>query len=156
MAPLHGKLVLYYGELNQRAGSSDPTHVYDAWTWDGTSWAPMAAPSPSIFQPVMAGLDNELVVFGPKPNTVCVTETWDGAAWTLHGGASPGDVAPTRSWGAMTSINGKVVLFGGVGVEPNSLTDVDLSDTWEWDGTAWTQRMVMGPSAREFASMASW
>jgi hypothetical protein len=30
-----------------------------------------------------------------------------------------------------------------------------MGDTWEWDGTAWTQRMVSGPPARYGAAMAS-
>jgi hypothetical protein len=34
---------------------------------------------------------------------------------------------------------GKVVLFGG---------RAGNSDTWEWDGNAWTQRNVTGPSGR--------
>ncbi|HEY1957440.1 MAG TPA: kelch repeat-containing protein [Polyangiaceae bacterium] len=36
------------------------------------------------------------------------------------------------------------VLFGGY----------DLADTWTWDGAAWTQRDVTGPSARDNAMMA--
>jgi len=34
------------------------------------------------------------------------------------------------------SVRGVTVLFGGA---PN------FSDTWEWDGAAWSQRVVSGP-----------
>lgn len=42
----------------------------------------------------------------------------------------------------------RVVLFGGKGFSD------DLADTWEWDGTAWKQISVVGPSKRRFHSMA--
>jgi hypothetical protein len=48
----------------------------------------------------------------------------------------------------MAPLDGKLVLFGG-----NDGNDV-LSDTWTWDGTAWTQVMVAGPSARLWPMMA--
>ena len=41
-----------------------------------------------------------------------------------------------------------VVLFGG---ETSSET---FADTWEWDGTTWTQRASSGPSARTNHAMA--
>ena len=41
------------------------------------------------------------------------------------------------------------VLFGGGGGENV------LDDTWTWDGSAWTQLTVTGPSARAGASLAS-
>src|SRR5947209_3551737 len=42
---------------------------------------------------------------------------------------------------------GVTVLFGGY-------TGPSNSDTWEWNGTAWTQRAVSGPSARQGHAMA--
>ena len=44
-----------------------------------------------------------------------------------------------------------VVLFGGFDIEHNTYLD----DTWEWDGTAWTQQNVQGPSARAGHAMAT-
>jgi hypothetical protein len=47
---------------------------------------------------------------------------------------------------AMATINDKVVLFGGI-TGPGAYGVVN--DTWEWDGTAWTQRMLTtSPSPR--------
>jgi hypothetical protein len=39
--------------------------------------------------------------------------------------------------------SGRVLLFGGAD------DSGELSDTWIWDGTSWTQQNVTGPSARE-------
>jgi N-acetylneuraminic acid mutarotase len=41
----------------------------------------------------------------------------------------------------------RVVLFGGLGAEPN--------DTWEWDGTTWTKVADTGPEGRAAAVLAS-
>src|SRR5436309_145576 len=45
---------------------------------------------------------------------------------------------------AYDSARGRVVLFGGSG----------LGDTWEWDGTSWTQRASSGPPPRYKHAMA--
>ena len=42
----------------------------------------------------------------------------------------------------------KIVLFGG----RNGVAS--MNDTWEWDGTEWTQVADTGPSVRAFQSMA--
>ncbi len=50
---------------------------------------------------------------------------------------------------AFDSARGKTVLFGG------SATSGVLSDTWEWNGTAWTERFpATTPSARAAHAMA--
>ena len=50
---------------------------------------------------------------------------------------------------AYDSRRGVTVLFGG-STSGFSL----LGDTWEWDGTTWTQRMVLGPGPRFRHAMA--
>ncbi|MCL5098587.1 MAG: hypothetical protein M1608_13870, partial [Candidatus Omnitrophica bacterium] len=49
---------------------------------------------------------------------------------------------------AYDSARNRVVLFGGYG--PKTL----MGDTWEWDGSTWTQVATEGPSARAFTAMA--
>jgi hypothetical protein len=50
---------------------------------------------------------------------------------------------------AYDAARGITVLFGGGAFPPG----VNL-DTWEWNGTVWTQRLVSGPSARSGHAMA--
>src|SRR6187549_3658789 len=52
---------------------------------------------------------------------------------------------------AYDAARARVVLFGGR--EQFPLTGV-FADTWEWDGSAWLQRQVTGPSARWGHAMA--
>ena len=61
------------------------------------------------------------------------TWEWDGAHWIER---SPIASPPARFGHAMAydAARGRVVLFGGY----SFLSGLALSDTWEWDGTAWT------------------
>ena len=46
---------------------------------------------------------------------------------------------------AYDAARGVIVLFGG---------GRRTAETWTWDGTAWTQHMVSGPSGRDTHAMA--
>ncbi|MFO1029440.1 MAG: kelch repeat-containing protein, partial [Planctomycetota bacterium] len=75
---------------------------------------------------------------------------WDGSTWT----AMPAGPS-ARAYAAMAydSARQRTVLFGGrSGAYPMDWTD--LAETWEWDGTAWAQRAVVGPPARGDHAMA--
>jgi hypothetical protein len=47
----------------------------------------------------------------------------------------------------------RVVVFGGMGSGPAGQRPPTLGDTWEFDGRAWTERRVPGPSARSGVGM---
>jgi hypothetical protein len=86
------------------------------------------------------------VLFGGVSNDQ--TWEWDGTRWTQRIVAGP----HARSGCAMAydAARGVTVLFGGVYQREDTSYNW-LSDTWEWDGTSWTQRMVTGPSGRASA-----
>ena len=78
------------------------------------------------------------------------TWKWDGTTWTRIAttGPSPRYLAAI----AYDATRQRVVLHGGqAGVFPNITY---LADTWEWDGTTWTQKATTGPSARVHQTMA--
>ena len=54
---------------------------------------------------------------------------------------------------AFDSARNRTVLFGGL-APITDLTARLFSDTWEWDGTCWTQMADIGPAARMGAAMA--
>jgi hypothetical protein len=80
------------------------------------------------------------------------TWEWDGTNWTQRALTGP---RPTRRDGhkmAYDASRGVTVLFGG---QTGSYASSTLSgETWEWNGTAWSQRLISGPSPRHDAAMA--
>jgi hypothetical protein len=77
------------------------------------------------------------------------TWVWDGAAWTQRMVTGP----DARQGHAMATRGGGAMLFGGYSVNEGGVLPL-LSDTWEWDGAAWTPRNVPGPPARAYHAMA--
>jgi hypothetical protein len=75
-----------------------------------------------------------------------MNERW---IWTQKG-----DIGPSPRYGhamAYEAARQRVVLFGGSSfVRPR---DLYFDDTWEWDGTEWTQIADTGPSEREWPAM---
>jgi hypothetical protein len=147
MASLGDVVVLFGGE----DGNNDPNG--ETWTWDGATWTQLdvAGPSPRVFLS-MAPWRGKLLAFGGCSGLAVTCEsvladtwTWDGARWTELNVPGPS----ARSDYTMATLNGTVVLFGGVDASGNY-----LADTWTWDG-AWTQASVAGPPARSDAVMAA-
>jgi hypothetical protein len=78
------------------------------------------------------------------------TWTWDGTTWARI--ATTGPSPRYLSAVVYDATRQRVVLHGGQsGVFPNITV---LSDTWEWDGTTWTQKATTGPSPRVHQTMA--
>jgi hypothetical protein len=130
-------------------------YLFDTWTWDGATWAPMyfASPYPTARADAASAVVNgTLVLFGgegPGPTDLGDTWTWDGVLTDTW--ATPGpSVAPSpRSGASAATLGGNVVLFGG------RSSGTPLGDTWIWDGSTWTQQLVPGPSPRFHAAMVS-
>ncbi|MFN0133596.1 MAG: GC-type dockerin domain-anchored protein [Phycisphaerales bacterium] len=149
---LRGKTVLF-GGYNDLTGIDNN----ETWEWDGTAWTQRMVSGPSRrggHNMAYDTLRHVTVLFGGWINggTANSGETWEwnGSAWTLRSIAGP---SPRRAHEmAYDLINQVTVLFGGnLG---NSQNIVPNGETWEWNGTAWTQRLVTGPSPRSGAAMA--
>ncbi len=149
MAPLGGKLVLFGGFS---ANGSSFTNYGDTWTFDGSAWTQLNVTGPSgRDQAVMAPLGGKLVLFGGVggANTdLGDTWTFDGTTWNELSVTGPS----ARTYSVMQPLDGKLVMFGGL-VQGTGGHNSPLSDTWTWDGSAWTQLNVTGPSARSVAVM---
>lgn len=122
-------------------------------------WLLNAATGPSARQLPRMVYDlgrNQVVLFGgfSRAAGAANAETWlfDGTAWTQ---ATPATVPPARDTHAMSYdlARGVVVMFGGVdsGNFPASINN----ETWEWNGTDWTQRTpTASPGPRFSMAMA--
>jgi hypothetical protein len=111
----------------------------DTWEWNGTNWIqmfPMTSPPAREWdQMAYDSARGVTVLFGGGGLTD--TWEWNGTNWTQR---LPAASPPIRNYFAMTydSARGVTVLFGGQGGPPNYDA---LNDTWEWDGTNWSQQM---------------
>lgn len=134
------------------------------WDWDGTAWTlrlvtgtpGSSAPGPGSTNMFSAmtydSLRDRVVLFGH--GGASETWLWDGASWALSNGlptpdpnlcppnCTPKFPAPRDGEAiAYDSGRGYTVLFGGAA----AFTLGALNDTWEWNGSYWTERTVSGP-----------
>ncbi|MBI3778299.1 MAG: hypothetical protein HY274_05225, partial [Gammaproteobacteria bacterium] len=81
-----------------------------------------------------------VVVFGSSNGPSDDTWEWDGVSWAKR---LPATSPPSRHFHTLsqTSLPGHLLLFDGVLFGPLQSN----SDTWEWDGTTWTQRTPATP-----------
>ena len=140
-------------------GGGDGTgrNLNDTWEWDGTAWVqrlPAVSPPARLGHAMAYDVARQCVVLfggycgGTNP-TLGDTWEWDGKTWKQC--APP--ASPSARHGhavAYDTVRGRVVLFGGHcgGSIPI------LNDTWEWNGTAWTQRSpATSPAHRTFHAL---
>jgi hypothetical protein len=77
------------------------------------------------------------------------TWEWDGSAWSKRSEDGPLPRQGHRM--AYDESRGVTILFGGR--DYLGYYDGDHSDTWEWDGSNWTQRFADGPAQRSAPAM---
>jgi hypothetical protein len=138
-------------------GSGPSSASSDTWEWDGTTWTKRtlaSSPPPMVWAAmVYDSTRGRMVLFGAFTQfAVTLPETWefDGTTWTqAHPASSP---SPRQGPGmSFDSNRNRVVMFGGRDLN----VPARMADTWEWDGTNWTQmRPSISPYARFWHSMA--
>lgn len=130
----------------------------DTWVLTGQSWRELSpATSPTARENASLAYDStssELVLFGGLGAGGDLADTWgwSGSDWSqLSSAASPS--AREESVISDDPSAGGLILFGGYFSDVSETAE--LSDTWEWDGTGWTE-LVPGtsPAARFGAAMA--
>ncbi len=143
-----GVTVLFGG--NTTGGYNDET-----WEWNGSTWTQRVVNGPSARANHAMAYDSgrgATVLFGGYTNgsngANGETWEWNGSTWTQRLVNGPS----ARAYHAMAydPARGVTVLFGG-------RTDLvyfgSNDETWEWNGSTWTQRLVSGPSPRYLHAM---
>jgi cysteine-rich repeat protein len=127
----------------------------DTWAWDGKTWTevtPKSSPAPRHSHGMTYDAARRcIVLFGgslvANAENAGVDDTWewDGAAWTkialADGSRPPPRYVPAMAYDAARN---RVVLYGGSYYDDLFQTVSSRSDTWEWDGTTWTERQPVG------------
>jgi len=121
--------------FRRTAPNADQTYPTDLWEWTGTAWSAVvgAGPTFSPIQPMVGlGSGGGLLLFdGGVLQGTASTWIWQNVQWSRVSTGGP----PLRNGHALAydAARNRVVLFGGF--RPGQ----DFSDTWEWNGTAWSQ-----------------
>jgi len=163
-----GETVLFGGLCSNAFNPSCPYGpawgaLQETWTFNGTTWnkkTPVHSPPPSWDGPMAYdAVRGEVVLFGGNsggctPNNQ--TWTWNGVDWTLK--TVVGAVPAAGAGGVMTydAVRQRSILYGGLTNLCSSSSNFS-SETWQWDGTGWTNltgSVGTPPPARIFAGMA--
>ncbi|MGD9688325.1 MAG: kelch repeat-containing protein [Phycisphaerales bacterium] len=139
---------MVFDSVNQQVvlfgGEGNSTSLNDTWTWNGAHWVNRTtAASPSARAHFGMSFDSrsgrgKVVIFGGYVVSSPTNETWEWSHatgnWQLI--TPVGDQPSSRADLAMAfdAHRGVSVLFGG------RAANVPQGDTWEWNGTAWSQR----------------
>jgi hypothetical protein len=152
--------VLFGGTYLVGFGNGDDG-LADTWEWDGEDWTQVAdtGPDPRYFHAMTydskrqrtllyGGID---FINGGALKGYSDTWSWDGNEWAQERGDGP----PSRNGHKMVYdvTRDRIILFGGLVATNISNGIIDggnspANDTWEYDGTLWTQVADTGPSPR--------
>jgi hypothetical protein len=142
-------------------GTAYATEFSTTLSWNGTDWSALSpgtvpaarteyvlAADPVTGHPFMvAGWPNS-----PFTNMLADHYTWSGTNWVVFSGSKPS----ARAGYAMATdpVRGISVLFGGHNGSNTAPFGTILSDTWIWNGTAWSNPSpATVPTARNYVSM---
>ena len=130
-----GQVVMFGGE-----GSSGLLN--DTWVWNGTNWtekAPGTWPTARIYPDMASDPTGNVLLFGGDDSSGLLNDTWEwngnASTWTQLTPADSPTARENRADMTFDAQQRQVVLFGGDG------NGGDLDDTWEWNGTNWTEEI---------------
>ena len=126
----------------------------DTWAWDGSTWT-MLPPSATV-----TSLSRHRAAYDANRDRVVVFDGIAGGTWEFDGDgwnvSMPTVSPPVRVDYTLVydSIRQRVRLFGGLQLVSGG-EGKPLADTWEWDGTNWTQLTSPSPPTPRYASAAA-
>jgi len=149
------RAVLFGGLTAIDAGTKLQYDLADTWEWTGSRWLQVFPahnpPARSAESMVFDSARNRVVIFGGRQAKLNLNDTWsfDGTDWTAINTANAPSVREIAG-AAYDSVRDRIVLFGGThqtySTDGRTLTETPLHDTWEFNGTNWTQILTDGPA----------
>src|SRR5215204_90202 len=133
-------------------GSRSSSLLGDTWAWADDLWTQVADTGPTARDGCAMSYDasrQRVMLFGGHSGGTQFGDTWqwDGEDWTQVADTGP----EPRAGVAMVFGGTTIVLFGGVNSVAESIPVAShkvFGDTWQWDGSEWTQVQDMGPKGR--------
>jgi N-acetylneuraminic acid mutarotase len=150
--PVSTHTILFGGTTAVDAGTKLSYELDDTWDWNGAHWTQLfpATTPPARYAHVMVwdSKRNRIVMFGGRSgnNKQDLNDTWiyQNGDWTQ---LQPAQAPPARvlAGGAYDPVRDRVIVFGGLTISSDNKTLTHYYDTWEFDGTTWTQVLADGP-----------
>lgn len=142
-------------------GFDDIDYLGHTWTWDGVQWTEVKKSDPpdrSLASMWYDPISKKVLLYGGigRPTRddriERYSDMWafDGSRWNELKVQTPGP-----RYGAQVGVDpltGRTLLFGGLRLNVDSTgrqSQVYANDTWEWNGTAWTQLQSGAAPPRE-------
>lgn len=145
-------MILFGGATGLDSGTRVNYLINQTWEWTGLRWVqrfPATSPSGRAAASMVFDTNrSRVVLFGGRTAVgVESNETWiyQNETWTRLD--TPNAPSARQLAGATYDpIRDRVVLSGGLSTSADGKTTTNLVDTWEFDGTTWTQRATSGPA----------
>jgi hypothetical protein len=143
--------ILFGGATATDSGTRISYLLDQTWEWTGARWVqrfpatvPSGRSSPAM---VFDTTRSRVVMFGGHTGVnIQSNDTWiyQDDNWVR---LDTPNAPSTREIAAATydPIRDRVILFGGFQTSVDGKVTTNLNDTWEFDGTTWTQRAATGP-----------
>ena len=167
--PAARRILLFGGFDNEHFAPNSFTNVAvpyagETWLWDGARWSgstglqpPARAGSAMVYDAasrqvlLFGGSDYAAEGYGQgTPPGSALGDTWAWRnGWSRLSAKGPAPSPRLDAQMVYDAARGRVVLFGGVAAD-----GTPLSDTWTWNGAAWSQGPAAGPPGRWDATMA--
>ncbi len=151
--PSIGSTVLFGGQTAEDLGTSRTYDLSETWIWNGARclqrYPAHVPPGRSAHVMVYDSARERVVIFGGKSGTKTeIADTWafKNGDWSDLAPAS-GPSRRAYSGGAYDPTRDRIVIFGGYQTTDDGKALNTLTDTWEFDGTTWTQVAQNGPAA---------
>ncbi|MEK6371405.1 MAG: kelch repeat-containing protein [Acidobacteriota bacterium] len=153
-SPSLHRMVLFGGSTPVDRGTKVAYELNDTWERTGVRWIQrFPAHNPgrrSAHVMVYDSNRNRILLFGGRTGTTAFSDTWvyENDDWKKID--TPNAPSPRfLAGGAFDPIRDRFIIFGGNGYSADAKTTPAVFDTWEFDGTTWTQRGGSGPQVNK-------
>jgi len=149
-SPTLHRLVLFGGVTSVDRGTKTPYDLGDTWEFTGIRWIqqfPAHSPQKRAAHTLVYDSNrDQMVLFGGRSGNAGLNDTWvyKNGDWTqIQTPNSP--TARYLHGAAFDSVRDRLVIFGGTQISADGKSVTSTYDTWEFDGTTWTQKGGTGP-----------